>query len=44
LDEQEQQWCACNPRDDYSVTQALAVIADWTPEMNDEVSRQDKFT
>ncbi|MCL2490582.1 MAG: nucleotidyl transferase AbiEii/AbiGii toxin family protein [Propionibacteriaceae bacterium] len=39
LDDQEQQWCACNPRDDYSVTQALATIADWTPEMNDEISR-----
>jgi len=33
LDEQEQQWCACNSRDDYSVTQALATIQDWKPEI-----------
>ena len=31
LDDQEQLWCACNPRDDYDVTQALATITDWPP-------------
>jgi len=31
LDGDEQRWCACNPRDDYAVTQALETIADWRP-------------
>ena len=31
LDSDEQRWCACNPRDDYEVTQALETIANWQP-------------
>lgn len=31
LDDQEQLWCACNPRDDHDVTQALATITDRPP-------------
>ena len=29
LSEQELVWCACNLRDNYAVTQALATISDW---------------
>jgi len=31
LDDDEQRWCAANPRDSYDVTQALAAIQTWQP-------------
>jgi predicted nucleotidyltransferase component of viral defense system len=31
LDEDEQRWCECNPRDNYEVAKALTTITDWMP-------------
>ncbi|MDR1442670.1 MAG: nucleotidyl transferase AbiEii/AbiGii toxin family protein [Bifidobacteriaceae bacterium] len=34
LDDDEQRWCSCNPRDDYEVTEALASPSGRAPERN----------